>query len=163
MKINPYKPVLGQKLNVDTYEMEDFQLKREISTKKAIRSGIIILFLIAMVFIWLTGCAWADTITIKQESIAGYSLNQWCNAIYKAEGGAKTAHPYGILKRYTTTTPLEACKNTVRHKYSNWKREGRHGTFLSYLGAKYCPVGCDNDTGNNKNWINNVKYWLERV
>ena len=96
--------------------------------------------------------------------IDGYTSNQWADAIYIAEGGAKTRHPYGILAKYKHTTPRQACINTVKHKYRDWVKAGQQGAFLAYLGAKYCPVGASNDPdGLNKNWISNVKHWLNRV
>jgi hypothetical protein len=91
---------------------------------------------------------WADT------------NDQIANAIYKAEGGARTSHPYGILTHYKHTTPRQACLNTITHAKKDW--DGR-GDFISFLGSRYCPVGAANDpNGLNKNWVANVKYFLER-
>lgn len=84
-----------------------------------------------------------------------------CKAIYKAEGGAKTRHPYGILAHYKTTTPKQACINTVNHALRDWNG---NGDFIEFLGSRYCPIGAKNDpTGLNKNWVKNVKYFLERT
>jgi hypothetical protein len=81
-------------------------------------------------------------------------VERLANAIYKAEGGAKTSHPYGILAHYKHTTPRQACINTIRHAL----RDFTNGDFISFLGSRYCPVGAKNDpTGLNKNWIKNVK------
>jgi hypothetical protein len=81
------------------------------------------------------------------------------DCIYIAEGGAKTAHPYGILAHYKTTTPRQACINTIRHAQRDWKGQG---DFIAFLGGRYCPVGAKNDPkGLNKNWIKNVKYYYE--
>jgi hypothetical protein len=80
------------------------------------------------------------------------------NAIYKAEGGAKTNHPYGILKTYIHTPPRQACINTIDHAKRDW--DGK-GDFIEFLGSRYCPVGAKNDpTGLNKNWVKNVKWFL---
>ncbi len=150
-------------LLIKTWAEEDNESQKNTAEFRQGATGILLALafgLLAMVLL-MSSCVQAKEV-ITEPNIDGYSLNQWCNAIYKAEGGAKTHHPYGILKRYATTTPLQACKNTVRHKYSDWVKEGRAGTFVAYLGAKYCPVGCDNDRGTNKYWISNVKYWLRR-
>lgn len=76
------------------------------------------------------------------------------NAIYKAEGGAKTSHPYGILAKYKHTTPRKACINTCKHAFKDWNGKG---SFIAFLGSRYCPVGAKNDPmGLNKNWVGNV-------
>lgn len=82
------------------------------------------------------------------------------DAIYKAEGGVKTRHPYGILAKYKNTTPRQACLNTIAHAYRDW--DGK-GDFIEFLGNRYAPIGVANDPTNlNKNWIKNVKYFLEK-
>ncbi len=142
---------------LDTWKDEDIREAAKIKSAERIIGISLIGFILVLALILFSGCAQAS------ESIDGYSIDQWANAIYKAEGGAKTAHPYGILAHYSHTTPRSACKNTIRHKYSLWLSEGRHGTFLAYLGGKYCPVGATNDPNNlNINWTRNVFYWLRR-
>lgn len=80
-----------------------------------------------------------------------------CDAIYVAEGGAKTRHPYGIMKKYKTTTPRQACINTVNSAFKRYKKDDKGLDFVSFLGATYAPIGADNDpTGLNKNWVGNV-------
>ena len=88
-----------------------------------------------------------------------YSNNQIANAIYKAEGGAKTNHPYGILVHYKHTSARQACLNTIIHAKRDWNGKG---DFITFLGARYCPVGCNNDIGTNRYWITNVHYFLEK-
>ena len=94
---------------------------------------------------------------------AEYSTESIVNAIYIAEGGAKTKHPYGILKKYKHTSPRQACINTVEHKYRDWIAMGRKGEFITYLASKYAPLGVANDPGNlNKNWERNVRFYLNK-
>ena len=82
-----------------------------------------------------------------------------CQAIWHAEGGFKTNHPYGILAKYKHTSPRQACINTVKHKYRDWN--GR-GEFLTYLASRYAPLKVANDPLNlNINWLKNVRYWLK--
>ena len=83
------------------------------------------------------------------------NIEKLADAIYKAEGGVKTAHPYGILKKYKKTTPRQACINTIKHGLRDW--DG-YSDFITFLGSRYCPVGAKNDpTGLNKNWVKNVR------
>ena len=87
-------------------------------------------------------------------------VERLATAIYFAEGGEKTSHPYGILTHYKTTTPKQACINTINHALKDW--DGK-GDFISFLGSRYCPVGASNDpTGLNVNWIKNVTYFYNR-
>ncbi len=95
-----------------------------------------------------------------QKPLYAYTDNQIANAIYLAEGGAKTNHPYGILTKYKTTTPRQACINTIKHARKDWNGKG---DFIVFLGSRYCPIGAKNDpTGLNKNWVKNVKFFLGR-
>jgi len=81
------------------------------------------------------------------------------NAIYKAEGGTKTSHPYGILAHYKHTTPRQACINTIRHAKKDWNGKGN---FINFLASRYAPIGAKNDPSNlNVNWIRNVNYYLK--
>jgi hypothetical protein len=88
-----------------------------------------------------------------------FTNDQIANAIYKAEGGTKASHPYGILTHYKHTTSRQACLNTIIHA----KKDFKGGDFIEFLGSRYCPIGCDNDNGTNKYWIRNVKYFLNRA
>lgn len=93
-------------------------------------------------------------------AVIDYTADQIANAIYHAEGGANTRHPYGILAQYKHTTPRQACINTIKHAKKDWNGQG---DFIVFLGNRYCPVGAKNDpTGLNKNWIKNVKYFLAK-
>ena len=87
---------------------------------------------------------------------AAIDVDKLADAIYWAEGGPKTNHPYGILKKYKVTTPRQACINTINHALKDWDGSG---DFISFLGSRYCPVGAANDpTGLNVNWVKNVTY-----
>jgi len=101
---------------------------------------------------------------LSREAMAGepfYSNDQIADAIYLAEGGAKTNHPYGILAHYKHTTPRQACINTIIHARKDWNGQG---DFVEFLSKRYCPIGATNDpTGLNKNWLKNVRYFLGRA
>ena len=110
--------------------------------------------LIILALVMMTGSqiAWAESV----------DFDKLANAIYKAEGGAKTKHPYGILAKYKHTTPRQACLNTIKHKHRDWVKLGSKGDFIAYLGSKYAPVNCDNDNGTNRYWVKNVRYFLAK-
>ena len=102
-----------------------------------------------VVCLMMSGTAWAEP-----------DYNRLADAIYKAEGGKNTRHAYGILAKYKHTTPRQACINTIRHKYSDWVKQGSKGDFIAYLGSKYAPINSDTDNGTNKFWVKNVRYFL---
>ena len=90
--------------------------------------------------------------------VYGYSVERLADSIFLAEGGHKTRHPYGILTKYKTTTPRQACLNTIRNQAKRHKEHGCGLDFLSCLAKRYCPVGAENDPMNlNVNWLNNVR------
>jgi hypothetical protein len=133
-------------LHSNTPEIEKYNTSIISNVLKAVLVFTLLLFAIFII----SCCAQA-------EDIAGHDVNKWANAIYKAEGGKHTRHPYGVLANYKHTTPRQACINTIRHQYRNWIKKGRPGAFVAYLGHIYCPVGAFNDPmGLNRNWIRNV-------
>jgi len=107
---------------------------------------------ILMLFILLSFA----TLAIAKE--AQYTNDQIADAIYKAENSK--SHPYGILAHYKHTTPRQACINTIKHARKDWNGQG---SFIVFLGKRYCPVGASNDPkGLNKNWVKNVKMFLAK-
>lgn len=104
--------------------------------------------LVAMVVIMLCGCSMASEGNITQINPILIA-----NAIYKAEGGEKTRHPYGVMTTYRHTTPRQACINTINHAYKRWN--GR-GDFIVFLGKTYSPPDI------NPNWVRLVKYFIEK-
>lgn len=84
--------------------------------------------------------------------------NKLADAIYKAEGGSKTKHPYGILRRFKLTTPRQACLNTINHAIVDYRGNSDDlKGFIAFLGKRYAPVEAFNDPrGLNKNWVRNV-------
>lgn len=103
-------------------------------------------------------------VACQAEAEPFYSTEAIVSAIERAEGGAQTRHPYGILAHYQHTTPRQACINTVNHARRDWEAGGRRGDFLDFLANRYAPtIGATNDpTHLNKNWKRNVEYYLER-
>lgn len=139
-------------LHAHTPVLED---KKDIANSAIIRYLMYFFIVLILVFIF-SSCAVAG-----QSRIEGYTLNQWANAIYKAEGNDN----YGILSiKYSTTEECRRiCKNTVKNNYYRWKRSEQDITFMQFLQRRYCPIGCFNDpTGLNSNWAVNVGYWLRK-
>jgi hypothetical protein len=125
--------------------------------KKASRNMKLSQIIKLAVFCYLALCS--VTISVR----ADWTDAEIADAIFKAEGGTKTKHPYGILAKYKHTTPRQACLNTIRgHK----KRHSDHNCgkdFISCLAQRYCPVGAANDPQNlNVNWKRNVLYFLNK-
>ena len=96
-------------------------------------------------------------------------FNRLADAIYKAEGGAKTAHPYGIMTRYKHTTPRQACINTLKHRWAEFSVSSPNadsraiGPFLAYVQRSYAPIGAQNDPSNlNRYWKTNVEAFYNK-
>ncbi len=101
---------------------------------------------------------------LAAESKEAY-YNKVVDAIYLAEGGAKTKHPYGIvsIKVAGHIQARKVCYNTVRNNHARWNKAGRGEDFIAFLGKRYCPIGAGNDPlGLNKNWQNNVRKFLKK-
>ena len=90
-------------------------------------------------------------------------------AIRHSENGA-AGKEYGVLgpgvrrdmeRRGATYRPQAGwCAATVQKTFDRWVEAGKPGTFIEYLGNRYCPVGAENDpTGLNGNWQRNVSKW----
>ena len=91
-------------------------------------------------------------------------IDKLANAIYHAEGGAKTAHPYGILAKYKHTTPRQACINTINSNLKRFKKEVfTDYEFIEFMSKSYCPIGAKNDPTNlNVNWVKNVWFFYQK-
>ena len=111
------------------------------------------LWVVGVIFILLMGFL----IVGCEMPAQAYTLDQWANAIHKAEGNDN----YGILTKRYGTNYRQICKNTVLNNYKRWERSGQDISFLQFLGNRYCPVGASNDPyGFNRFWIKNVGYYL---
>ena len=86
-------------------------------------------------------------------------------AIRYAENG-RAGKEYGILHpRVKPTYRSQAgwCAASAMKSYDRWVKAGRPGKYIAFLGARYCPVGADNDpNGLNKHWVKNVTHYAER-
>lgn len=108
---------------------------------------------------------WA-TMGLQTAFGAEIDLDRLATAIWRAEGGAKTKHPYGILKKYKTTTPRQACINTIKSGLRRYKDYKGKDDFITFLGMTYCPTEGNKLTllekKYNVNWVRNVKYFYNK-
>lgn len=96
--------------------------------------------------------------TSASGTTAKIDVDRLAEAIYKAEGGARAKKPYGIL-----SVPCEGkehcgriCRNTIRNNLKRWAKSGSKMPYIEFLGARYAPIGADNDNGSNRHWVRNV-------
>lgn len=95
-------------------------------------------------------------------------FNDVVDAIYIAEGGKRAVKPYGILS--VSCSGESDCRriayNTVRNNYRRWIQGGRVGEYLAFLGNRYAPTSGSTlsyaERKLNKNWTQNVRYYLEK-
>ena len=121
---------------------------RFASQDKVKNSVRLIGLFILLFFIFCPKMLYAETINIEKLA----------DAIYYAEGGAKTRHPYGILAKYKHTTPRQACLNTINSAHKRFQMQTKETDFIHFLSLTYCPIGASNDpSGLNIHWERNVK------
>tara|TARA_R100000458_G_scaffold35132_1_gene32531 strand:+ start:1956 stop:2474 length:519 start_codon:yes stop_codon:yes gene_type:complete len=90
-------------------------------------------------------------------------------AIRYAENGGD-GKEFGILHpRVKPTYRSQAgwCSATVQKNYDRWNPSGPYDdtpeSFIKFLGARYAPIGVDNDPNNlNANWVSNVTYYYNK-
>ena len=87
-------------------------------------------------------------------ALTGFTNNQIADAIYKAEGGSYTRHPYGIMQHYKTTTARQACINSIISAKARWVKAGSPGDFIAFMGLRYSPPAI------NPNWVRLVHWFL---
>lgn len=110
------------------------------------------MFFYIMAGMFILSVAHADEINVEKLA----------DAIYLAEGGVKTKHPYGILAKYKHTSPRQACINTINHRLQLWKG-GTARDFIAFLSKTYAPINATNDpAGLNQNWVKNTVFYYEK-
>lgn len=95
-------------------------------------------------------------------------------AIRKSEAGSR-GREFGIIhpkcdkemeKRPNETLDIQAgwAAATIKKNRERWEKAGKPGDFITYLGNIYAPKNVINDPHNlNKNWINNVSKWEQKI
>jgi len=97
-----------------------------------------------------------------QAALPEAEANRYVAAIYKAEGGAKTRHPYGVLsvKVASAEEARQVCFRTVQNNHSRWLRAHSKSPFVDFLADRYCPPSAD--PAGNARWKKNVRYFLTK-
>ena len=83
------------------------------------------------------------------------SISNTVDAIYLAEGGAKTSHPYGVMS-VKTDNPRQVCAQSVVNNFKRWNKQG---CFIDFMADRWCPV--KSDQIGNRNWKQNLKSLLK--
>lgn len=142
-----YKTTYGRK-----YTLEDVRPKARLLSYH--KSLVFCLLSFSLLMVRGSELLYSQTDNVK----TNLKINRLADAIFKAEGGLHTRHPYGILKKFKSTTPRQACLNTIKSRYKSWLKAGQPKPFISYLASSYAPLGAKNDPLNlNSNWIKNVE------
>jgi len=93
-----------------------------------------------------------------------YTDEQIADAIFLAEGGYNANFLYGIVSvEYKDEADARRiCINTINNNRKRYADYGykQYNTYLEFLQSRYCPIGCDNDKGDNKHWLGNVIWFL---
>jgi len=106
-----------------------------------------------------------DAIQVNVRSECQAELVPIIAAIRYAENG-RAGREYGILhERCPDTYRGQAgwCAATVQKNYDRWVKAGSEGEFISFLGARYCPLDDPRDKdGLNRHWIKNVSHFTKK-
>ena len=91
-----------------------------------------------------------------EDTIAGYTVNQYVSAIGKAENSKK--FPYGIksIKCSGEAECRQICHNSVVNANKRWIKAGKPEDFVIFMGRRYSPPDI------NPNWVRLVKYFLDK-
>jgi len=111
--------------------------------------------LITLLVMVLWAFSYADELSIDDQRLA--------DAIYRAEGGAKTKFPYGIKSINTHGDKEYArkiCLNSIRNAKKRWASAGNPEDFIIFMSRRYCPPSAH---GLNSTWGHNVKYWYAKL
>lgn len=134
-----------------------------ITSKDELHSALILIFCIlgAIGIVLFSSC---NVQSVRAEEIK-YTNDQIANAIYKAEGGAKTRHPYGIKSINTYGNKEYArkiCLNTIRNNRKRFAKQTKYKDFILFLGSRFCPTNIPSEYSLNRHWVKNVYYFLNK-
>lgn len=124
-------------------------------------------FIIAIVILYMTI---SYSTAASAEGLEGYTLDQWADAIYVAEGGERAKWPYGVIYAGCSWDDVAFCRkvarNTVYRTLVRY-REGRcqlNEDSFSCMARRYAPIGADNDPrGFNHHWQKNMVALLAKM
>ncbi len=128
--------------------MKDPQRRLEIYKALRLKTNILVVLVFFM--------------SLRATEASSFNIEKLATAIYYAEGGAKTRHPYGIKSIPTYGNKEYArkiCINTIRNNIKRFKKQNKYTDFIEFLGSRYCPVSAHT---LNRNWCKNVRYFLRK-
>ena len=113
---------------------------------------------------WMTKTVLVMLLLVVCVPAQAYTADEFCDAIYHAEGGENTRHPYGVLSVSCETA--KECRRICINSYNNNQRrfanQSKHTDFVDFFGSRWAPVGATNDPqGLNVNWVKNVRWFLD--
>ena len=85
-------------------------------------------------------------------------VEQFAQAIYRVEGGAKTSYPFGVKSINTGGDYAKAKRITIisiNNNYSRWEKSGKKISFVKFMALRWCPPSAD--PIGHKNWVNNME------
>ena len=85
------------------------------------------------------------------------NFERMADAVFKHENSAKW--PYGIKVHYKTTTPRQACLNTLRHCYARWLASPMTYSYVEFTADIYCPM--KDDPKGNAAWKSDMRRLLK--
>lgn len=95
-----------------------------------------------------------------------YKSDDWylLLAIRMSENGRQGLE-FGIMDKRANTLDKQAgwASATIMNHHKRTNTTAITTDFIHSLAKRYCPVGCDNDNGTNKNWERNVNYWYKEL
>lgn len=95
-----------------------------------------------------------------------YKSDDWylLMAIRKAENG-RSGLEWGIMDKRANTLNKQAgwASATIMNHHKRTGIKEVNKAFIRSLSKRYCPIGCENDNGTNKNWERNVNYWYNKL
>lgn len=141
----------------------------EESEKTLFSAGMMGMCFILAGFMFIASCV-HSTPAHAEESINGYKISQYVQAIYYAEGGSKAKYSFGIHSVHYSSfaEAREICKRTVLYRYHIFTRYAHRNypRFIDYLQASYCPTQSRNlsprEIRLNQYWVKNVAYFLRK-
>lgn len=88
------------------------------------------------------------------------------DAIYAAEGGAKTRWPYGVKSiqppagtKDKTAWARRITINSANNNWRRWEAAGKRESFVAFMARRWCPPSADPQ--GHANWIKNVNAILK--
>lgn len=108
---------------------------------------------------------WAEIPIIRRAAERNgliYGSDDWfiLLAIRRAENGREGLE-FGIMNKRANDLDSQAgwASATILNNRKRWIEAGTPGTFIEFLGQRYCPR--TDGIAGHRNWLKNVEYWFD--